>query len=247
MDIRLLYFEQGVIMNLVCILNHENIIGKALLDKFLQVPNTDILIIKRPFPDKIDNDINYPELPSIFENDCNFECIIRERLKANNVFIFNSRLINEMDEVNINYADRIYADLNILFRSTKKLCSILVKEGKGGKFLFITINPSISHMSKFPISPIYDEAVHSLIRSLTKELKPFDLVFNGVCIEPIWELLNDDERKYYRKKMKLYAAKKNPIKLNELADFIKSITLADLSLTSGNIFYIAEGADQANF
>ena len=120
------------------------------------------------------------------------------------------------------------------------------REDKRGKFLFITTNPSISHLSEFPISPIYDEAVHSLIRSLAKEFKSVHLAFHGICIEPIFEMLDKNELRDYRKKMKVYAMQKSPIKLEVLMAFIKNLALTDLRLASGNIFYIAEGLDQVN-
>ena len=59
-------------------------------------------------------------------------------------------------------------------------------------------------------------------------------------------MLDKNELRDYRKKMKVYAMQKSPIKLEVLMAFIKNLALTDLRLASGNILYIAEGLDQAN-
>jgi len=234
-------------VNFVCLLNHENMVGAALLKGFLPLLNIEVAILTNP-SSGIGNSaggLNSGLVSLCMEND-NFEELIKVKLGDDNIFIFNSKFINELKEVDINYSDKICGELNHLFRTIKALINILRREDKRGKFLFITTNPSISHLSEFPISPIYDEAVHSLIRSLAKEFKSVHLAFHGICIEPIFEMLDKNELRDYRKKMKVYAMQKSPIKLEVLMAFIKNLALTDLRLASGNILYIAEGLDQAN-
>lgn len=213
-------------VNFVCLFNHENVVGEALLKGFSGNLDTEVSL-------NIAND--------------NFEEFIKSKLKDDNILIFNSKFINELKEVDIYYSDRICAQLNSLFRILKIFLKILLTQGKRGKILFITTNPSISHSSGFPVSPIYDEAVHSLVRSLAKEFKPAQVAFHGICVEPIFEMLDKNELKGYRKKMKVYGMQKSPMKLDALVSFVKNVALTDLRLSSGNIFYIAEGLDQMNF
>lgn len=215
-------------MNFISLLNHENVVGEALLKGFSQLLDTEVAILTNSTND-------------------NFEEFIKSKLKDDNIFIFNSKFINELKEVDINYSDKICAQLNSLFRTIKILISAVLLRDKRGKVLFITTNPGISHSSDFPISPIYDEAIHSLIRSLAKEFKSDQIAFHGICVEPIFEMIDKAELKSYRKKMKVYGTQKSPIKLDALVSFIRNVALTDLRLSSGNIFYIAEGLDQMNF
>jgi len=234
-------------VNFVCLLNHKNVVGETLLKGFSELLDTEVAILTNSTA-SLDNLKDGQSFDSNFlsiSND-NFEELIKSKLKDNNIFIFNSKFINELEEIDINYSDKICGELNHLFRTIKALINILRREDKRGKFLFITTNPSISHSSKFPISPIYDEAIHSLIRSLAKEFKAAQVAFHGICIEPIFEMLDKNELRDYRKKMKVYAMQKSPIKLEVLTAFIKNLALTDLRLASGNILYIAEGLDQVN-
>jgi len=238
-----------VIVNFVCLINHENAVGTALLKGFSRLLNTEVGVltsIPSGLGDLTQDELNLNLISLCITSD-NFEELIKGKLRDDNIFIFNSRFINELTEVDINYSDKICGELNFLFRTIQALINILLREDKKGKFLFITTNPSISHLSNFPISPIYDEAVHSLVRSLAKEFKSVHLAFHGICIEPILKMINRNEIRDYRKKMKVYAMQKSPIKLDALTSFIKNLVLTDLRLTSGNIFYIAEGMDQINF
>lgn len=236
-------------MNFICLLNHENLVGETLLKGFSQLSDREVAVLINSSSD-IDNSVDEgisSSLVSLCITNDNFEELIRSRLSDENIFIFNSKFINEFKKVDINYADDICGELNHLFRTIKALINILLREDKSGKFLFITTNPSISHSSDFPTSPIYDEAIHSLIRSLAKEFKSVHASFHGVCIEPVFEMIDKSELREYRREMRIYAMQKSPIKLDALVSFIKNLALTDLRLASGNIFYIAEGLDQMNF
>jgi len=217
-------------MNLIGVVNPKNVVGEALLKSFSDLPGAEAFAMT----------VNSFDIED-------FEDLIRTKLKEDNIFIFNSKFTDELKEVDINYADRVCAELGDLFRAIKKLTNLLLREGKKGKFIFITTNPSISHSSSFPISPIYDGAVHSLVRSLAKEFKSTQLIFHGVCIEPVCEMINESELRDYQRRMKVYAMRKRPIRLEALADFIKNVALTNLGLSSGSIFYIGEGLDQLNF
>ena len=235
-------------MNFVGLINHENAVGEALLKGFSQLLDTEVAVLTNSTAsaDNPKDEQNFGSV-SLSAADENFADLIKSKLKDDNVFIFNSKFINELKEVDINYSDQICVELKHLFRTIKILINALLLADKRGKILFITTNPSISHSSDFPISPIYDEAVHSLIRSLAKEFKSAQIAFHGICVEPIFEMIAQSELRDYRKKMKVYAMQKSPIKLEALTAFIKNLVLTDLRLASGNIFYVAEGLDQANF
>ncbi len=236
-------------MNFICLQNHKNLVGDAILKEFSPLLNTEVAVLQDSCSEE-NNAIapqQDPNLTSLFFEDGRFEEMVKIRLTENNIFIFNSKFINELQEVSINYSDKICDELNNLFRTIKALISVLHREDKKGKFLFITTNPGISHSCEFPISPIYDEAVHSLIRSLAKEFKSVQISFHGICIEPIFEMVDKSELRNYRRKMKVYAMQKSPIKLAVLVSLIKNLALIDFRLTSGNILYVAEGLDQVNF
>jgi hypothetical protein len=145
------------------------------------------------------------------------------------------------------YNQTIQAHFTTLFYILQQLSRECIQKNIKAKFVFLTVNPSIRHVSMFPTAPIRDEGIHAFVKSLAKELKPFNLSFYGVCTEPIFEFLEKEEIRNYRKNMKVYALKKSPIKLQELFSFIKEIAFNDLTLASGNILYVGEGLDPANF
>jgi hypothetical protein len=213
-----------VSVNFVGLINHENMVGETLLKSFSGLSNTEVAVL----------------------TNANLGELIKEKLQDDNFFIFNSRFINELEEVDINYTEKVCSELNNIFRVIKGLIHNLHKADKRAKFLFITTNPGISHLVSFPVSPIYDEAIHSLVHSLAKEFRPSQFAFHGICIEPISEMLDKDELRNYRRKMKVHGMQKNPIRLDALTSFIKNLAFTDFRLASGNIFYIAEGMDQVN-
>jgi hypothetical protein len=209
-------------MNFICLHSQNNLVEQAIAQEFSNFHDTNFLMLK---------DI----------------CSLDEHLTENNIFIFNSRFVNELQDINVNYADKICEELGRLFKIIKMMIGSLQRADKTGKFIFITTNPGISHATAFPISPIYDEAIHSLVRSLAKEFKSAQIAFHGICLEPVFEMIDQCELRDYRKKMKVYAMQKSPLRMAALISLIKSLVVADFRLTSGNILYIAEGLDQVNF
>lgn len=209
-------------MNFICLHSQNNLVEQAIAQEFSNFHDTNFLML---------NDI----------------CSLDEHLTENNIFIFNSRFVNELQDINVNYADKICEELGRLFKIIKMMIGSLQRADKTGKFIFITTNPGISHATAFPISPIYDEAIHSLVRSLAKEFKSAQIAFHGICLEPVFEMIDQCELRDYRKKMKVYAMQKSPLRMAALISLIKSLVVADFRLTSGNILYIAEGLDQVNF
>ena len=209
-------------MNFICLHSQNNLVEQAIAQEFSSFHDTNFLMLK---------DI----------------CSLDEHLTENNIFIFNSRFVNELQDINVNYADKICEELGRLFKIIKMMIGSLQRADKTGKFIFITTNPGISHATAFPISPIYDEAIHSLVRSLAKEFKSAQIAFHGICLEPVFEMIDQCELRDYRKKMKVYAMQKSPLRMAALISLIKSLVVADFRLTSGNILYIAEGLDQVNF
>ena len=236
-------------MNLVCLNSYKNLLGQAILKEFLSLGDTKVIIFQESYPEK-NHEISDSQVVDALKlsiTDEGFEAFIKDSLSENNIFIFNSNFIDEMKQVGLSYSQAICDQLNELFKSIKLIISILNREGKSGKFLFITTNPGISHSCNFPTSPIYDEALHALIRSLAKEFKSSQIAFHGICTESIFEMVDKSELRDYRRKMKVYAMQKSPVKLAVLVALIKNLALTDFRLTSGNILYVAEGLDQVNF
>lgn len=209
-------------MNFICLHSQNNLVEQAIAQEFSKFEDTDFMMLKD-------------------------SCLLEKHLTENNIFIFNSNFFNELQDVNINYADRICEELCQLFQRIKMVIGLLQRADKTGKFIFITTNSGISHATAFPISPIYDEAIHSLVRSLAKEFKSAQIAFHGICLEPVFEMIDQCELRDYRKKMKVYAMQKSPLRMAALISLIKNLVVADFRLTSGNILYIAEGLDQVNF
>lgn len=230
MDIWPNYFKKGLRMtNFVGLFNSNNLLGEKILEDLSKEGETDVT-----------------SSPSLIM-DPSFRKRMSLDPQGNNIFIFNSGFLNEPKIIDIEYSERISIELGNLFDTLKELINLSIQSGICSKFLFITTNPSISHMSSFPISPICDEAIHSLLRSLAKELKPFNLSFYGICTEPIFELVDRAEMKTYRKSMKIYALKKSPIKIQKLISLIRKVAFFDFTLISGNVLYVGAGLDQMNF
>lgn len=249
MDIWVFYFSQGLTMNLVCLSNHDNLVGQAILREFSAVENTRLAILQEPFcaanekvPELLTSDAL--KLPI---NGPGFESLIKDRLTTENVFIFNSRFTEEMKCLDIIYSQAICDQFHNLFRIIKIIIGLLHRESQRGKFIFVTTNPGITHGCNFPTSPVYDEGVHSLVRTLAKEFKSQNISFHGICAEAVFEMVAKDELRDYRKKMKVYGAQKSPVKLSELTALVKNIALTDFRLASGNILYVGEGLDQGNY
>lgn len=249
MDIRVFYFSQGLTMHLVCLSRYNNLVGQEILREFLSVDDTQLAVFQESSDlenEKVFEAVTFDAL-KLPTTDAGFESLIKERLTDENVFIFNSCFAEEMKLLDTGYSQTICDQLNNLFRIIKIITSLLHREGRRGKFLFITTNPGISHCCNFPTSPIYDESVHSLVRTLAKEFRSQNISFHGICTEAVFEMVSKDELRDYRRKMKVYGVQKSPVKLSELTALVKNIALTDFRLASGNILYVGEGLDQGNY
>lgn len=230
-------------MSFVVLFNPNNAVGEEILKIFRGDKNSLFALIPPWLGKENTSSLALTEMedvPADTYND-NFEETIRSELQENNIFIFNSEFIDECKAMSKGYADKLSLKLKFIFKIVKSLCKLLIGKNKGGKFFFITVNPGVSNILDFPTAPIYDEAIHSFLRSLAKEFNPFNLIFNGLCVEPVLELMDKSELRTYRNKMKIYAMKKDPIKAQELAAFIKNISINNLSLSSGNIYCLGQG------
>ncbi len=167
------------------------------------------------------------------------------RLQAHNTFVYNSEFMNEMDCDLIEYAHAVGMKLSGLFSEIQSLCKVLIAENKTANFFFLTTNPSVRNVLNYPIAPLYDESVHALVKSLAKEMNPFNLHFYGVNMEPLAELLSPADIRAYRRLMKGYAARKTPLRGQDVADYIKNLSLTERGLCSGSIFSIGVGMAMA--
>ncbi len=163
------------------------------------------------------------------------------RLTDSNWFVFNSDFLNEKEQIHPQYADQVIQKLGAVFKLMKGLTALLIKENKTAKFVFITVNTEVIHLIDFPVAPIYDEAIHSFSKSLAHELSPFGLDVYSVCTEPILEILNKDEIRSYRKKMKIFSTQKSPIKAEQVAEFVYQLLNASMGMLSGSTLCIGQG------
>ena len=153
-----------------------------------------------------------------------------------NVFIFNTKFSNEIDLLDEKYASELCHEFQEIFKLTKAICSKLLEDGKKGKFVFLTVNSSLANVSNFPAAPIRDEAIHSFVKSLAKEMSSFGIIFNVLCIDPIFEMFDINELKLYRKNMKSFSSQKSPMKLEDVVELIKHIISSDSTLLSGMVY-----------
>ncbi|MCP3659182.1 MAG: hypothetical protein GY830_02225 [Bacteroidetes bacterium] len=157
-----------------------------------------------------------------------------------NTFIFNTYLNNEtLKESEIN---TIIAKLDKLFQTTQIIISRQVHTNKSAKFFFITTNSRLHNITDFKYAPIYDEAVHSFVKSMSKEFNAFNLNFNAICLDPIAEMLTKPEKRTYGLNMRNIVTKKTPTKLDELMLLLKELITAKTSLLSGTVFTVGAGS-----
>jgi short-subunit dehydrogenase involved in D-alanine esterification of teichoic acids len=201
-------------MRAIFLYNSKNLLGESLIEFFLKDESN---VVETTFDD------------------------FKDKMQDENVFIFNTSFLNEIDLINENYANEIIENLDKIFELTNLICKCLIETGKKGKFVFITTNPSLGNIIDFPTAPINDEAIHSFVKSLTKEMTPFNIIVNAVCVEPILEMLDKDELKIYRRKMKFYGVKKAPMKISEFLDAMQYVLANESHLFSGKIYYLGEG------
>ena len=221
---------------MACVFLHNinNILGESLVDFFLKDENT-VSVFKQQndsnfLPNKT-KDLNFLKNP----DDLKFY------IQDENIFLFNTKFLNEIDFLNENYAASLCENLNEIFDFTNNICKFLIETGKKGKFVFITVNPTLGNIFDFPIAPINDEAIHSFVKSLVKEITPFNILVNAVCIDPIFEMLDKEQLRNYRKKMRIYSIQKSPTRIQEILDSIRYILANDSHLFSGKIYYLGEG------
>ncbi len=133
--------------------------------------------------------------------------------------------------------------LTALFGICQRLAQRMVATGRSGTFLCVTTNPSVGLFIPYPTSPILDEAIHSFVRSLSKELASFDIGVFGLCLDPIAECVPDTRlTRWYKKRLSQHGIKKLPIKLADVAGVMDSVLSPGSRPMSGNIIAVGEGS-----
>jgi NAD(P)-dependent dehydrogenase (short-subunit alcohol dehydrogenase family) len=202
-------------MSFVFLKNTDNLLGKKLVDFFSQDEKNAVLISEG-------NDLKL-------------------KLQDENVFVFNTQFLNESALLTEDYGAKLSDNLNKIFEMTNTICKALIESGKKGKIIFVTVNPSLGNTIDFPTAPINDEAIHSFVKTLAKELTPFGIIVNAICLDPVFEMLDKSILKIFRRKMRVYAIQKSPTKLVEILDAFKYVLANDSHLFSGKIYYLGEG------
>ena len=162
-----------------------------------------------------------------------------EYLEEENTFIFNSILNDEIvNEINI---ENILFQLDKTFTQVQQIIKILLKNQKKAKFIFITTNSKLNNIVNFHYAPIYEESIYAFVKSLTKEFNPFKLSFNALALEPIAEMIEKDDKKNYRRKMKNIALRKTPTKIEDFLVLLDEIIHSKSKLLSGTVLSVGEG------
>ncbi|MDR0675603.1 MAG: hypothetical protein LBF97_00990 [Elusimicrobiota bacterium] len=221
---------------------NDNILGDNLIKFFLNdKQNQNSLFLYSKNFNKSDSFINkeafYLKELQIIKNHLDLDLY----LKDDNIFIFNTDFSDEYKEFGENYIDKVVLKLNEIFEITKNLCVKLIENRQKASFYFFTVNPTIYKAIDFPVAPIFDEAIHSFIKSMAKEMTSFDIYFYGICLDPIFEMLNIEQIKSYRKIMSIYSLRKAPTKINDLLNTIQIFFKNRTKLFSGNIYNIGDG------
>ncbi len=227
-------------MRLVFIQNWQNELGKSLINNFLR--NSQNKIILADENKKVYNDFGDEKNIEILQDLDSVKNFFQDQ--DENIFIFNTKFINELENADENYISELNFELQRTFETVKILCKNLLDANRKGKFIFLTVNPTLNLAIDFPIAPIHDEAIHSFIKTLAKEMSALDFTFNAICLEPIFEMLTRDQIKSYRRKMQIYATRKNPVSFDELFNFIEYVSLSTTNILSGAIFYIGSGMSE---
>ena len=201
--------------NFIFIHNTNNLLGEKLISSFKDNPLNSIVINE-------------------YKN-------IKSKLQEDNIFIFNTDFTNELKNLTEDYADQLCNKLENIFKMLQSITNELIYAEKKGKFLFITTNPKTLNLVDAPCAPIYDEAIFSLVKSLTKELNSFNLRFNAITLDSIFEEMDKTSLRNYAKKMKPIASRKTPTKLDALINQIHEIVFSNSNLLSGTIYNIGEG------
>lgn len=222
-------------MNLFFLENIDNFLGRHFIEYFSNKKDNKLFILDKYIFNSenkfIENDIK------ILENYLNIEKFLSEE----NIFVFNTNFINEYENFNEKYIDELISDLNSKFEMVKFICRKLIENKQKATFYFFSINTTLHNAIDFPIAPIRDESIFSFIKSISKEMTSFDIFFNGVCIDPIFEMLTKDQIRNYRRNMSLYSLRKNPTKIQDLLKFIENLFLNRTKLSSGSIYNIGDG------
>lgn len=213
-------------MRSVFLYNTNNFVGESLVGFFSNNDQNTVLIADKFSAEKL-----------------------QKNIQDENIFILNSQFFDEKNLLDLepNYSTILCNSLNKIFESTQNIVKLLTSSNKPGKLIFITVTPSLNNIfdadSTFPTAPIHDEAIHSFVKSLSKEISPFNITTTAISLEPIFEMLDKETLKTYRKKMKVYAIKKSPMKINELMTAVEYIASNNSHLFSGKVHYLGEGME----
>lgn len=222
MAVRVLCFKKGITMATVFLINT----GTSLIEELLPALN------------RLQDVAVHPVVLSGFgiEYELDFH-------QQNNVFLIPTPLFNELTEFNMGYTALLLEYLSNLAGWIQKMVRVLVQQKKPGTFIFFTTNPNVQSFLDYPISPILDESIHSLIKTLAKELHSLHFHFYGLCLEPLHCLVTDAlQIRSYRKKMAAHSISKLPLKMDEVCTLVQAICNGQLPLVSGSVLPVGYGS-----
>ena len=167
---------------------------------------------------------------------------VQTELAEENAFIFLPSLKDESN-IDESYGPIIQRRLFTVYKVTKTLSRMLLDQEVSARFLYLTTAPGLYGLIDYPFCPIYDLAIHSLVKSLGKELTAMGLRFSCLCTEPLMSILDKKEIRAYRNKMRVIAAKKTPIKNSEIMALIHHFAFKQNHMLSGNIISAGAGTE----
>lgn len=217
-------------MNLFFLQDANNFLGIEIIKHFSKENKVFLL-------EKIDEKINDN---IVFVRDVENIC---EFFENENVFLFGMKNLNEYDTDDIEYIDVVIEDLTKKYKLLKFISKNLIEKSFKGAFYFFTFHSTNLNKSKFPIKPIHDAAVETFIKAVSKELTSFNIYPYCIRMEPIFETMNFEEIREFRKKMNIFSLRKTPTKMLDILSFLDTLFTNNFKLLSGSIINVGEGMD----
>ena len=160
-----------------------------------------------------------------------------------NIFLFGLKFLNEYDIDDISYIDNIIFDLTQKYQFLQFISKNLIERSFKGAFYFFTFHSINLNTSKLPIKPIHDSAIEIFVKTVSKELTTFNIYSYCLRLESIFETMNFQEIRDFRKKMNIFAFRKTPTKILDILSFLNVLFHNNFKLLSGSIINVGDGMD----
>ncbi|MCC8374082.1 hypothetical protein CKY10_13115 [Photorhabdus sp. HUG-39] len=142
-----------------------------------------------------------------------------------------------VDSPDINNRDGLFSNTvtdNVLFvmKTIKGLILDNIKSGKG-KYFFLLQDDSFGYLDSCYSSPVYNETITAMSKSLAKEYSRYNMFFNTLVIQPELKELKLDRNS--KEVLKNYALKYKTINYEDVTKFLISMIQNEFPLSGATI------------